>query len=274
VSRPPEAIVDEVRHLVERGVREVTLLGQNVNAYGRGLELPIDFASPRDFAGLLERVCAVPDLARVRFVTSHPKDVSDRLIDAIAELGPVCESLHFPAQSGSDHILARMNRKYTRAQYLGLVERLRARVPGIALSTDLIVGFPGETDDAFAETVSLVEQVRYDSAFMFKYSPRPGTAAAELDDDVPLDVKKARLQELLTLQDEIALAKNQALTGRRMEVLVEGPSRKNPERYTGRTRCNRIAVFEPCPDRVGQLVPVEVLDSTPHTLHTRLAPPA
>ncbi len=264
VSRPPDGIVAEVRHLVERGVREVTLLGQNVNAYGRGLDQALDFA------GLLERVCAVPNLARVRFVTSHPKDVGDRFIDAIAEFGPVCESLHFPVQSGSDRILARMNRKYTRAQYLDLVERLRARVPDIALSTDLIVGFPGETDDEFSETVSLVEQVRYDSAFMFKYSPRPGTAAANLDDDVPLDLKKARLQHLLRLQDEISLAKNQALIGRQLEVLVEGPSRKNAERYTGRTRCNRIAVFEPCPDRIGQLLPVEVLDATPHTLHTRL----
>jgi tRNA-2-methylthio-N6-dimethylallyladenosine synthase len=266
-SRPPERIVAEVRHLVERGVREVTLLGQNVNAYSGGP------AEALDFAGLLERVCAVPGLARVRFVTSHPKDIGARLIEAIAALPPVCESLHFPAQSGSDAVLSRMNRRYTRAHYLDLVERLRARVPGIALHTDLIVGFPGETDAEFEETVSLVEQVRYDSAFLFKYSPRAGTAAASLDDDVPREVKEARLARLLALQDAVSLAKNRALVGRPMEVLVEGPSRKSAERFSGRTRCNRIAVFEPCPELVGRLVQVEVLDATPHTLHTRLIRP-
>ena len=265
VSRPPGEIVAEVRHLVERGVKEVTLLGQNVNSYGRGLDDEIDFAE------LLGRVSAVEGLRRLRFVTSHPKDISDRLIGAMAGLPVVCEYLHFPAQAGSDAVLERMNRGYTRAQYLGLVEKLRARVPGIALSTDLIVGFPGETVAEFEETVSLVETVRYDGAFMFKYSPRPGTAAAELDDDVPLDVKKARLARLLALQDEISLGKNRALIGRRIEVLVEGPSRKNAARHAGRTRCNRIAVFEPCPELVGELVAVEVLDATPHTLHARLA---
>jgi tRNA-2-methylthio-N6-dimethylallyladenosine synthase len=270
VSRPADEIVEEVAHLVERGVREVTLLGQNVNAYGRGLDEAMDFAHPQDFAGLLERVSAVPGLERVRFVTSHPKDIGPRLVEAIGALAPVCEYLHFPAQSGSDRILERMNRGYTRAHYLGLVEGLRERVPAIALSTDLIVGFPGETDEDFEQTVSLVEAVRYDGAFMFKYSPRPGTAAAGLDDDVPLDVKKARLQRLLALQNEISLEKNRALVGRRMEVLVEGPSRKKAERYAGRTRCNRIAVFEACPELVGRLVQVEVLDATPHTLHTRL----
>ncbi len=268
VSRPTERIVQEVRHLVGRGVREVTLLGQNVNSYGRGLDEAIDFP------GLLEQVCRVPCLERVRFVTSHPKDVGARLIEAIAELPPACESLHLPAQSGSDAVLERMNRKYTRAHYLGLVERLRERVPGIALSTDLIVGFPGETDAEFEQTVSLVHEVRYDSAFIFKYSPRPGTAAAKLDDDVPLEVKKARLQRLLALENEISLAKNRALIGRRMEVLIEGPSRKRAERYAGRTRHNRIAVFEPCPELVGETVSVEVLDATPHTLHARLIQPA
>ena len=267
VSRSPDSIVAEVRHLVERGVREVTLLGQNVNSYGRGLDEAIDFAQ------LLERLSAVDGLRRLRFVTSHPKDISDRLIEAMAALPPVCEYLHFPAQAGSDAVLARMNRGYTRSHYLGLVEKLRAHVPGIALSTDLIVGFPGETDAEFEATVSLVETVRYDGAFMFKYSPRPGTAAAALDDDVPLDVKKARLAKILTLQDEISLEKNRALVGRRMEVLVEGPSRKNPDRFTGRTRCNRIAVFEPCPQLVGELVTVEILDATPHTLHAAPIPP-
>jgi len=270
-SRPPDRIVSEVRHLVEHGFKEVTLLGQNVNSYGRGLEPAIDFA------GLLEQVCAVPDIARLRFVTSHPKDISPRLIEAIGALAPVCEYLHFPAQAGSDTVLDRMNRKYTRGHYLDLVEALRARVPGIALNTDLIVGFPGETDAEFEETVSLVETVRYDCAFVFKYSPRAGTAAASLDDDVPLDVKNARLQRLLALQNDISLEKNRALIGATMEVLVEGPSRRNPKRYAGRTRCNRIAVFEPCPERVGELVEVEVTDTTPHTLHTRLIqrkPPA
>ena len=268
VSRPPERIVQESRHLVGRGVREVTLLGQNVNSYGRRLDEAIDFP------GLLEQVSRVPGLERVRFVTSHPKDVGARLIEAIAGLPPVCESLHLPAQSGSDAVLERMNRKYTRAHYLGLVERLRERVPGIALSTDLIVGFPGETDAEFEQTVSLVREVRYDSAFIFKYSPRPGTAAAKLDDDVPLEAKKARLQRLLALENEISLAKNRALIGRRMEVLVEGPSRKRVERYAGRTRHNRITVFEPCPELVGEVALVEVLDATPHTLHTSLVQPA
>ena len=264
-SRQSDEVLAEVRNLVADGVLEVTLLGQNVNAYGRGLD------EPTDFAALLERVSAVEGLERVRFVTSHPKDITARLIEAIGALAPVCESLHFPVQSGSDAVLGRMNRKYTRAHYLGLVERLRERVPDIALGTDLIVGFPGETDGEFEETVSLVSKVRYDSAFIFKYSPRPGTAAARLEDDVPLEVKKARLQRLLALQDAVSHEKNRALVGRHMGVLVEGPSRKNAERFTGRTRCNRIAVFEPCPDLVGRIVPVEVLDATPHTLHGRLS---
>ncbi|MBN1916761.1 MAG: tRNA (N6-isopentenyl adenosine(37)-C2)-methylthiotransferase MiaB [Verrucomicrobia bacterium] len=270
VSRPAGGIVAEVRRLVERGAKEVTLLGQNVNSYGRGLDDANDHAGPRDFAGLLEQVGAVEGLRRLRFVTSHPKDISERLIEAIAGLPVVCEYLHFPAQAGSDTVLARMNRGYTRGHYLGLVEKLRARVPGIALSTDLIVGFPGETDAEFSETVSLVETVRYDGAFMFKYSPRPGTAAAALDDDVPLEVKKARLARILELQDEISLEKNRALIGRQMEVLVEGPSRKNAARYSGRTRCNRIAVFEACPERAGELVTVEIRGATPHTLHASL----
>jgi len=214
VSRPPGEILAEVRGLGEGGYREVTLLGQNVNSY-RGLD---PGGEPVDFPGLLRLLDPVEGIERIRFLTSHPKDISPGLVEAVAELEKVCEFLHFPAQSGSDAVLARMRRGYTRDDYLEKVARLKRSVPGIALASDFIVGFPGETEEDFVRTRNLVEEVGFDQIFAFAYSARPGTAAAALPDDVPDAVKSARLRELLSLQNRRAGEKNRKLIGKVLEV--------------------------------------------------------
>lgn len=273
VSRPMEDIVEEVRRLVDEGCLEVTLLGQNVNSYRHG-----EVRLPR----LLERLDAVEGLRRIRFVTSHPRDLTDDILRAMADLEKVCEHLHLPAQAGSDSELARMNRGYTRAQYLRIVERARELMPGIGLVSDFIVGFPGETEEEFRATLSLVETVRYKNCFVFRYSPRPGTAAAGMPDDVPRAVKQARLEELLALQREIALADNRAWVGRRVEVLVEGPSKRarrkplpppgegSEVQLVGRTRSDHIVVFDGPLELAGRLVEVDVADASDLTLFGRL----
>jgi tRNA-2-methylthio-N6-dimethylallyladenosine synthase len=233
-SRSVEEILAEVRDLAARGYREVALLGQNVNSYGRDLE------KSTTFAGLLRVIDAVEELARIRFFTSHPKDLSDELIAAMAELPKVCEQLHLPAQSGSSRILEGMRRGYTREEYLEKIRRLREAVPEVALSSDFIVGFPGETEEDFAQTMDLVEQVRYDQFFSFMYSPRPHTLAAKLPDDVPPAVKARRLEHLQSRQREISAEQSQKLLGTVQEVLVEGDSRRDSGMDTGRTRCNRV----------------------------------
>jgi tRNA-2-methylthio-N6-dimethylallyladenosine synthase len=253
VSRPLQVILDEVRQLAQAGYREVTLLGQNVNAYGVDLR-------PRsiDFADLLAAVNAIDGIERIRFVTSHPLDFTQRLVDAMAGLGKVCEALHLPFQAGADRILKAMRRGYSAAEYRDLIARLREAVPDISLSTDVIVGFPGETEEDFLETRRMLELVRFDSIFLFNYSERPGTVAPNLPDQVPHDVKQRRFDGLMNMQKRIALAANLPYEGHIVEILVEGPSKKDPTKLTGRTRTNKIVNFPGDPALIGTLMPVRV----------------
>ena len=262
VSRPAAQVLDEVRGVMRQGFREVMLLGQNVNSYGRRLP----DGERGTFSELLRQVDAVPGIERIRFITSHPHDAHDDMFAAMREAEHVCEHLHLPVQSGSNTVLARMQRGYTFDEYLSKVEALRRAVPDIALTTDIIVGFPGETEEEFQQTRQLLERVRFDSAFIFKYSPRPLAKASQWNDDVPMVVKDARLQELLALQEQISREKNQACVGRTMEVLVEGPSPRHADEMTGRTRCNRSVVFRGDADLASQLVSVRVEEVRGHTL--------
>jgi tRNA-2-methylthio-N6-dimethylallyladenosine synthase len=228
------------------------LLGQNVNSY-RGIRREKGGGEVR-FAELLERVNAVNGIERIRFMTSHPKDLGDELIRTMAELPGVCEHLHLPLQSGSDAVLARMNRKYTYGYYRELVQRVRAAMPGIALTTDLIAGFPGETDEDHQRTMHALEEIAFDGAFIFKYSDREGTGAARFTPKVVNEMIVKRHSELLALQQNITMNKNRTLIGSRLEVLVEGMSRKNPQRLFGRTRTNKRVVFEGNKPLIGGLV--------------------
>lgn len=241
-SRDFNGIVDEVRRLVAEGVVEVTLLGQNVNSYGRDL-----YERPR-FAELL-RAVADTGVERIRFTTSHPKDLSEETIAAMAETPRVCRHLHLPVQSGSNRVIKAMNRHYTQAGYLALVERLYAAMPDLALTTDLIVGFPGETEEDFDETMKVVEAARYDAAFTFIYSPRQGTPAATMADQVPREVTQARFERLVTAIQASALAKNQPLVGTTQRVLVEGASKRDSSVLVGRTATNKV-VHAPAPEGV------------------------
>ncbi len=250
-SRPPSDVVSEVRELAEQGFKEVTLLGQNVNSYGKGE------ADSVDFPGLLALVNEVPGIERIRLVTSHPRDLSSELIAALRDLPKVCESLHLPVQSGADPVLTAMNRKYTRAAYLDRIKRLRAAVPHITLTSDIIVGFPGETDQDFSLTLQLLREVEYDNVFAFKYSKRPGTAALKLTGHVPESVKEARLAQVLDLQKEISIRKNAAAGGMTFEVLVDGHSKKCGK-LTGRTRGNKAVNFEGPDSLIGTLVMVRI----------------
>ncbi|OGL19628.1 MAG: tRNA (N6-isopentenyl adenosine(37)-C2)-methylthiotransferase MiaB [Candidatus Rokubacteria bacterium RIFCSPLOWO2_12_FULL_71_19] len=265
-SHAPGAVLAGIAELAGRGCREVTLLGQTVNAYGR------DLTPPTDLAALLERVNEIDGLERVRFTTSNPYNLTSRLIGAIRELPKVVEYLPLPLQSGSDRILARMNRGYTRARYLDLIAQLREAVPEIALSTDLIVGFPGETEEDFEATVSVVERVGYDNVFAFRYSRRPGTPAAAMPEQVPDEIKAGRNRRLLEVAGRVAAAKSRDLVGRVLAVLVEGASRKSPLEATGRTRCNRVVNFDPeGQDLFGEVVPVLITQALPHSLRGALA---
>ena len=258
-SRTFEDVVAEVGRLVADGVVEVTLLGQNVNSYGRDL-----YGQPR-FAELLRAVAAT-GIGRIRFTTSHPKDLSDETIAAMAETPQVCRHLHLPAQSGSDRILKLMNRHYTAGSYLALVDRLYTAMPDLALTTDLIVGFPGEQEDDFAGTMQLVEAARYDQAFTFIYSPREGTPAATMTDQVPHDVIQERFDRLVAAIQSSALAKNLPLVGTTQRVLVEGASKRDPRMLLGRTGGNKV-VHAPCPPELrpsglaGRFVDVEVQEA-------------
>lgn len=259
-SRKPEEIVSEISSLVKTGCREVTLLGQNVNSYGQ------DFDTPYDFADLLRDVDAIEGLWRVRFMTSHPKDLSDKLIETIAKGTHLCEHIHLPFQAGSDEILRRMNRKYTREYYLSRITKINEIIPQASLTTDIIVGFPGETEEDFEQTLDLVQQVSYSQAFTFMYSKRSGTAAAQMAEQIPLDVKKHRLQRLINVQNTQSLAWRQKMIGKTLEVLVEGPSKSNPDRLTGRTRGNELVVFQGEAHRIGTLVQVNIQDANSWTL--------
>jgi tRNA-2-methylthio-N6-dimethylallyladenosine synthase len=267
-SRHPDDLVREARALAADGVRELTLLGQNVNSYGRDLRPAV----ATSFADLLRALDAVPGIERIRFTSPHPKDMRADVIAAMAESPAVCEHLHLPVQSGSTRVLKTMRRTYSRERYLALVERIRAAIPAIALTTDIIVGFPGETEAEFAETLSLVDEVGYDHAFTFVYSPRRGTDAARMEEQVPDDVKKERIQRLVDRVQHHAAARNAALVGTVQEVLVEGPSRTDASVLRGRTRTNKAVNFHGAA-AAGTLVDVEITTSTSQTLAGRMPAP-
>ena len=247
-SRPPEEIFAEVRAAVADGFKEITLLGQNVNSYAGGMT----------FAELLTNVDKISGVERLRFMTSHPKDLSDELIAAIADGKNICEHIHLPVQYGSDKILRRMNRVYTVEKYLRLVEKIRSAIPTVSLTTDLIVGFPGETDEDFSATLDFLREVQFDAAFTFIYSKRSGTPAATFENQIDDELKHRRLDELMKVQNTISLEKNRALENSVVEVLVEGASKTDEKIFTGRTRTNKLVLFEHGDESAGDLVNVHV----------------
>ena len=265
-SRPSQEIVDEVNHLTQRGVKEICLLGQNVNSYGKGLKEEIKFPE------LLSRLDAIEGVKRIRFTTSHPKDLSEELIQAHGGLKKLCEHIHLPFQSGSNGILKAMNRGYTRESYLEKIDRLREVCPSIAITSDVIVGFPGEEEKDFEETLDLMEKVRFDDLFSFKYSLRKGTRASEISDQVEEQVKQERLAFLQKIQKEITLQKSQALEGRIEEVLVEGYSKQSEQDVTGRTRTHKAVNLEGDLSLVGRLIPVRIIQAYAHSLRGELVP--
>jgi tRNA-2-methylthio-N6-dimethylallyladenosine synthase len=263
-SRSSREIIEEVKHLAEMGVKEVCLLGQNVNGYGKGLEEEVSFSE------LLERINEIEGIERIRFTTSHPKDLSEELIQAFSKLSKLCEHIHLPFQSGSNKILKAMHRGYTKESYLEKIDRLKNICSTIAITADVMVGFPGEEEEDFEETLDLMRKVQFDDLFSFKYSPRKGTRAAQFTDKVEEKVKQNRLFVLQSIQKEITLQKNQALEGQVEEVLVEGQSKQSDQDVTGRTRSNKIVNFEGDLSLVGKLVPVKILKAYPHSLRGEL----
>lgn len=255
-SRNAQSILEEIHDLTTQGYREVMLLGQNVNSYEGEV----------NFAGLLERICTQTDIARIRFMTSHPKDLSDELIDTIAAHPQICRHIHLPVQSGSNEVLKRMNRRYTREQYVALAEKIRAAIPEIAITTDIIVGFPGECDADFEDTLSLMKQLRFDSAFTFVYSKRTGTAAEKMPDQIDENVKSIRIARLVALQNEITERRNREYEGRVVEVLVEGISTRNPGHVCGRTSTSKMVNFEGNSEMIGEFVEVLITKGKKTTL--------
>jgi tRNA-2-methylthio-N6-dimethylallyladenosine synthase len=269
-SRSFESVMSEIRHLASRGVKEVTLLGQNVNAYIGEM----DDGGRTDFALLLTSVSNIPTIERIRYTTSHPLEFSQRLIDAYARLPKLVSQVHLPVQSGSDRILAAMKRGYTVIEYKSIIRRLRAARPGISISSDFIVGFPGETDEDFEQTMKLVEDVKFDGSFSFIYSRRPGTPAASLHDDIPYELKLERLQRLQRLLEDQNRAASRAMEGSRQRVLVDGVSRKNPNELAGRTDNNRVVNFAKGKDSArltGQFVDIDITKALPHSLRGEVA---
>ena len=253
VSRPLEEIVEEVRNLADEGYKEITLLGQNVNSYG------LDFKDGTDFSALLYAVEDIDGIERVRYMTSHPKDMTFAMVDAIAQCSKVVTHLHLPVQSGSTELLKKMNRGYSAEHYLELIEYVREKIPDVVLTTDLIVGFPGETEDMFQDTLKLLKKVRYDMAYTFIYSPRTGTPAATMGNQVPQEVKSDRLRRLMAVQNEISLACNKEMEGRDYEVIVEGPTKNDENHWFGRTSGNKMIIWENDGAlAVGDTVPVHV----------------
>ena len=263
-SRKPEDILDEFRSLVQSGYKEITLLGQNVNSYGKGLEKKIDFSD------LLAMLAQQEGDFRIRFMTSHPKDASRKLIDTIAAHEKICKNLHLPVQSGSNRILVQMNRKYDVAQYKGLIDYARQTVPQMTFSSDIIVGFPGETEEDFEQTMELVRQIRYVQLFTFIFSPRSGTRAALMPDETPHQVKTERLGRLLRLQEEISREEAAALTGSSLRVLVEGPGREEGQ-LAGRLDNNLVAEFDGGSELIGQFISVTITGSKGIYLTAKLA---
>jgi tRNA-2-methylthio-N6-dimethylallyladenosine synthase len=268
VSRPLDDVLTEVAGLADQGVKEVTLLGQNVNAWRGRMGATDEIA---DFALLLDFIHEIPGLARIRYTTSHPNEFTPRLVEAYARLPKLVNHLHLPVQHGSDRILAAMKRGYTALQYKSTVRALRRVRPDISLSTDFIVGFPGETAEDHAKTMQLIDDVGFDSSFSFVFSARPGTPAAALADDTPQAVKLERLRELQARIEANARAISAARVGSVQQVLVEGPSRKDANELMGRTECNRIVNFKGAPRLVGQLLPITITEALPHSLRGELA---
>jgi len=259
-SREIKDIISEIKFLAGHGVKEITLLGQNVNSYGKTLQ------NGSEFPTLLKRIGDIEGIERIRFTTSHPKDLSDDLIESYATVNQLCEHIHLPVQSGSDYILKRMNRNYTFEDYIRRVGKLREACPDISITSDIIVGFPGEKDSDFQKTIDLVEKVRFDNTFSFKYSFRSGTSAERLNNKVEEDVKKQRLSILQSIQGKHTLESNKALKGKVEDVLVEGFSKNDRTDVTGRTRTNRIVNFEGDIGMVGETVPVKIIKAYTHSL--------
>ncbi|NLY71522.1 MAG: tRNA (N6-isopentenyl adenosine(37)-C2)-methylthiotransferase MiaB [Clostridiales bacterium] len=257
-SRKPEDIIKEIRDLVDDGVKEVTLLGQNVNSY-KGDE-------NTHFPELIYALNDIEGLERIRFMTSHPKDLSDRLIKAFVDCDKLCKHIHLPVQSGSSKVLKRMNRKYTKEGYLELVDKLKNAVPNIAITTDIIVGFPGETEEDFQDTLDVVDKVRFDSAFTFLYSTRKGTPAENYEDQVPEDVKHERFNRLVEAVNSISAEKNRMMIGKIEKVLVEGLSKTNKELYTGRTDGHKLVNFEAPDNLIGEIIDVKITESSTFSL--------
>ncbi len=237
ISRPVEAIVKDVRELGEKGFKEITLLGQNVNSYG------LDFKDGTDFGTLVDALDGIPGIERIRYMTSHPQDMTKGMVDALGRSSNIVTQLHLPVQSGSDNILKRMNRHYSVEQYKDLLQYCREKIDGVTITTDIIVGFPGETEEDFQQTLQLLKDVRYDMAFTFIYSKRSGTPAAEFEEQVPEEVKRVRLQALMDVQNEISLELNQAMEGKVYDIIVEGPSRTDENMWFGRTSGNKMVLL-------------------------------
>jgi tRNA-2-methylthio-N6-dimethylallyladenosine synthase len=264
ISRRTGEIAAEIRSLVDDGVIEVTLLGQNVNSYGRDLD-----GTPL-FSKLLYELDKIEGLERVRFTSPHPKDFREDTVRAMAECRTVCEHIHLPVQAGSDSVLRRMKRAYTRKRYLEKLDMVRDAIPDVAVTTDIIVGFPGETEEEFRETLSLVEEARYDAAYTFQYSPRPMTEAASFEGHLPKEVVQERFDRLISLQERISYERNLEVVGREQEVVVEGPSKKDPNRLTGRTRTNRVVHFENDGAEPGSFRMIRITEAHAHHLNGEL----
>jgi len=251
-SRTPDKIVEEIGGLVKEGYKEIMLLGQNVNSYGKDLDNRFDFAD------LLVEINNISGLERIRYMTSHPRDFTDKLVETIAKCDKVCEHYHLPIQAGSNNILKAMNRGYTREEYLELVEKIKAVTPNFSITTDIIVGFPGETEEGFRDTLDIVEKVRFDAAYTFAYSPRTGTPAATMECQIEDEVKKERLHRLMDLQNKISLEKNLELVGSNIEILVESLSKTDSSRLAGRTRTNKIVNFSGDQNLIGKMVNLKI----------------
>jgi len=270
-SRPFDDVLTEVAGLADQGVKEVTLLGQNVNAYRGKMGDTHEIA---DFALLIEYVAEIPGIERIRYTTSHPNEFTQRLIDVYAKVPQLVSHLHLPVQHGSDRVLMAMKRGYTAMEYKSIIRKLRAVRPGISLSSDFIVGFPGESEDDFGKMMKLIDDVGYDASFSFIFSPRPGTPAANLADDTPHDVKLKRLQHLQATIEQNVRAIGARRVGTVQRILVEGPSRKNPQELMGRTECNRIVNFDGGPHSarlVGHMIDVTITEALPHSLRGAVA---
>ncbi|ADK15185.1 tRNA (N6-isopentenyl adenosine(37)-C2)-methylthiotransferase MiaB [Clostridium autoethanogenum] len=259
-SRKPEDIEKEIKELISKGYKEITLLGQNVNSYGKTLEPKVSFSD------LLRRINSIDGVERIRFMTSQPKDLTEDVVDAVAECSKVCEQIHLPVQSGSTSLLKKMNRSYSKEGYLNLVKMIREKVPDAAITTDIIVGFPGETEEDFEETLNLAREVQYDSAFTFIYSKRKGTPAYDFEDQIPEDIKHERFNRLVEVINESSARKNKDYEGRTEEILVEGTSKNDNTKLTGRTRSGKLVNFKGNKKDIGKLVKVQITKATSFSL--------